>query len=73
MKLKEMQIICDKAQLKHGCIACPLRIHEHDGCLKNHRYDIEEKYRSYIKDKNEVMANKTMLEYKELERKYGIE
>lgn len=73
MKIKQMQMICDNAQPNHGCISCKLAIKEFDGCLKNHRYDVEELYKKYKAEKNEIMANKVVKDYQELERKYGIE
>ena len=69
MKIKEMQEICDQAQKNKGCIGCKLFTPKlENGCLKNHRYEIIEKYKKYKEEKNNILAEKTMNEYKELER-----
>lgn len=70
MKLETMQKICDESQKNMGCINCKLFTPMLEkGCLKNHRYEIVEQYKKYITEKNEIMAEKTMNDYKDLERK----
>ena len=70
MKIAEMQTICDKQQHNMGCCKCPLFTPLlENGCLKNHRYEISKKYQNAITSNNEVLAEKIMKDYQDLERK----
>ena len=70
MKISKMQEICDKQQENKGCCNCPLFTPLiENGCLKNHRYEVSKKYQKAITEKNEVLAEKIMKDYQELERK----
>lgn len=72
MKLEKMQEICDRMQAPNmnGCCRCPLfTTILKNGCLKNHRYEIVEQYKKYKAENNEIMALKTMNNYKDLEGK----
>ena len=70
MKIAKMQEICNKQQNNLGCCKCPLfTTLLENGCLKNHRYEISKKYQQAITNKNEVLAEKIMKDYQDLERK----
>ena len=70
MKIKEMQNICDKAQKNNACINCPLfNKNVPEGCLKNYRYEVEERYRKAKAENNEVLSNKIIKDYQEIERR----
>lgn len=69
MKIKQMQQICDAAQINHGCVACILfNTKVPGGCLKNYKYEITEKYNSAKAQKNDILASKIMTEYQQLEK-----
>lgn len=71
MKISEMQEICNTAQeFGRGCIGCKLFTPLiKKGCLKNHRFEISKEYQKAKLENNEVLAEKIMKDYQELERK----
>ena len=71
MKYNQMQEICNKMQAPNmnGCCRCPLHNKNVEGgCLKNYRAETEEKYRQAKEEKNDILANKIMKDYQEIER-----
>ena len=76
MKIKKMQKICHDH--KGICKECPLNANKEweekleSWCMIQVKQNYIKAYKKYKEEHNDILAERTMMQYKQLEQKYNI-